>query len=388
MITFSFSGQTYQTGRIIGNLDGSKTGPALMFFGAIHGNEPSGVVALQEVFAELESNQVQIAGQLLGVVGNLSALAENKRYTAVDLNRIWTRELLQDETKNCGTRDVEYHEQQELYQLIRPMLQSNRDAYFLDLHTTSSHSAPFIAINDQLNNRSFALKIPVPTVLGIEEFLEGPLLSFLNDFGHVALAFEAGQHDDPESVQTHKSFVYRAMVAAGLITEQQLSELETVHHEHQVRLEHLGRVNRGFFEVVYKRTITGEDVFSMYPGFQNLTAIKKGEVLAKDRAGDIHAPMSGRIFMPLYQSSGNDGFFVVKKVPSWALGLSRLLRNVNFDSVLTWLPGVSRHQSYPESLLVNKKVARFLAKQVFHLLGYRRKKQDGNVMIFSRREIS
>ena len=76
---------------------------------------------------------------------------------------------------------------------------------------------PFIAINDQLNNRKFALKFPIPTVLGIEEYLEGPLLTYLNDYGHVAMAFEAGQHDDPESVTKHRSFIYLAMVAAGVI---------------------------------------------------------------------------------------------------------------------------------------------------------------------------
>lgn len=387
MITFSFSGQTYQTGRVVGNLQGSSKGPTLMFFGAIHGNEPSGVVALQEVFAELESSQVSINGQLIGVVGNLTALAVNQRYIASDLNRIWTNKILLNGNARLETLGIEFEEQQELQQLIQPLLQSDRPVYFLDLHTTSSDSAPFIAINDQLSNRRFAMKIPVPTVLGIEEFLVGPLLSYLNEFGPVALAFEAGQHDDPESAKTHKSFIYRAMVAAGIITEQQIPGYDLANDKHQIRLENLGRTNRGFFEVVHKRSITDEDNFSMNPGYQNLANIQKGEVVAKDRNGEIQAPMSGRIFMPLYQSSGNDGFFVVKKIPPWAIGLSRLLRNLNFDSALTWLPGVSRHKDHPESLLVNKHVARFLAKQIFHLLGYRRKKETGDVMIFSRREI-
>ncbi|MDG1875458.1 MAG: succinylglutamate desuccinylase/aspartoacylase family protein [Mariniblastus sp.] len=386
MITFSFSGQTYQTGRIIGNLEGSSSGPALMFFGAVHGNEPSGVVALQEVFAELESNKVPLAGKLMGVAGNLSALAENRRYIAKDLNRIWTRNQLQNSDSCREALGNEYNEQQELHHLIQPLLEGNRPAYFLDLHTTSSDSAPFIAINDQLENRRFAMKIPVPTVLGIEEFLEGPLLSYLNEFGPVALAFEAGQHDNPESAKTHKSFIYRAMVASGIMQESDIPQADQ--GKHQAHLENLGRTNRGFYEVVHKRTITNDDNFSMNPGYQNLTSIKKGEILAKDRNGQIQAPVGGRIFMPLYQSSGNDGFFVVRKIPAWAIVLSRLLRNLNFDTALTLLPGVSRHTDHPESLVINKKVARFLAKQIFHLLGYRRKKDNGDVMIFSRREIN
>ena len=91
--------------------------------------------------------------------------------------------------------------------------------------------------------------------------------------------------------------------------------------------------------------------------------------------------------MPLYQNSGEDGFFIVRKVPLWALKLSSVLRQINFEHALTWLPGVKRDSSQPHALIVNKKVARILAVEIFHLLGYRRKKDDGDTMIFSRREI-
>ena len=91
--------------------------------------------------------------------------------------------------------------------------------------------------------------------------------------------------------------------------------------------------------------------------------------------------------MPLYQSVGTDGFFLVREVPEWALKLSVLLRKINFDSFLTLLPGVSRSKEQADTLVVNKKVARFLAVELFHLLGYRRKRTEGSEMIFSRREI-
>lgn len=91
--------------------------------------------------------------------------------------------------------------------------------------------------------------------------------------------------------------------------------------------------------------------------------------------------------MPLYQSSGEDGFFIIRRVPAWALRLSIVLRKLKFERFLTWLPGVSRSKHHPDALIVNKRIARFLAIQIFHLLGYRRKQADGDVMIFSRREI-
>lgn len=403
MIKFSFSGETYQTGRIIGNIKGSGSGPVLMFIAGIHGNEPTGVLALQQVFEELATEQTRIRGHLIGVSGNLNALAKNTRFISKDLNRIWNRDFLNlyraqaanqavtnPEPDQVGTEYAiaEHAEQIELFQLIEPLISQGRQAYFIDLHTTSAPSVPFIAINDQLDNRGFALNFPVPTVLGIEEYLEGPLLSYLNDFGPVALAFEAGQHDDPESVKTHKAFVYRAMVEAGVLKEAQIPGHDSSVEKYQQRLKELGHAHHDFFEVVFRWPLSPGDQFSMNPGYNNLSPIKKGEVLARDKNGEIRAPMSGQIFMPLYQPSGEDGFFIVRRVPYWALQLSSGLRKINFDRCLTLLPGVSKSKQYPDALVVNKHVARFLAKQIFHLLGYRRKTADGDDMVFSRREIT
>jgi len=385
MIKFSFSEQSYQTGRVIGDR-GDPAGPVVAFFGGIHGNEPSGVIALQNVFNHLEANQTQLRGQVIGLAGNLPALSEKKRFISKDLNRIWDRDFFrqfQTRADLANGQPAEFLEQCELFEIIEPLLERDTPVFFIDLHTTSSDSVPFIAINDQLNNRGFALQFPVPTVLGIEEYLQGPLLSYLNDFGHVALGFEAGQHDDPESVKIHTSFIYLAMLRAGVIREMDIPDLQ----EHRQRLEERGRSDRGIFEVIYRKSISPEDGFEMEPGYRNFETIQKGESLAQDQQGEIQADREGRIFMPLYQNSGEDGFFIVRKVPMWALRLSSLLRKINFEHVLAWLPGVSRDSSQPHELVVNKKVARFLAVDIFHLLGYRRKKDDGDVWIFSRREI-
>jgi hypothetical protein len=277
----------------------------------------------------------------------------------------------------------EFAEQTEVFEIIEPLLKLDRPIYFFDLHTTSAPSVPFIAINDQLDNRNFALQFPLPTVLGIEEYLEGPLLSYINDFGHVAMAFEAGQHDDPESVNIHASFAYLAMIKAGVISASDVFDLSQ--HEH--RLENLGRDYQGFYEVIFRKPISAGDGFVMNPGYNNFTTIRAHEELALDSSGKIRSPWNGRIFMPLYQDSGNDGFFVIRDVPLWALKLSSVLRKFNFERMLVLLPGVSRSPDQEDALVVNKRVARFLANQLFHLLGYRRKRDDGTTMVFSRREI-
>ncbi len=386
MITFSFGDKSYQTSRIIGDRGSRDTGPIVVFLGGIHGNEPSGVIALQQVFDELAAGETEMQGRLIGIAGNLAALSQSKRFISQDLNRIWDNQFsrrYREPSTTTNGQPSEYVEQREIFAILEGLLELSRPIFFIDLHTTSAPSVPFLAINDQLNNRNFALKFPIPTVLGIEEYLEGPLLTYLNDYGNVALAFEAGQHDDPESVSKHRSFIYLAMVASGVVRREQIPNFS----EHQKRIEDCARSNRGFFEVIFRKPVTEDDQFAMSPGYDNFKPVKKGELLARDRLGDISSPRPGRIFMPLYQAVGNDGYFLVREVPGWALRLSAVLRKINFENFLTWLPGVSRSKDQVDALVVNKGVARFLAIELFHLLGYRRKKTDGNVMIFSRREI-
>ena len=64
--------------RIIGNIKGHNTGPTIVLFGGIHGNETAGVFALNDVFSLL--NPEHISGTLYAITGNTEALKQNKRY--------------------------------------------------------------------------------------------------------------------------------------------------------------------------------------------------------------------------------------------------------------------------------------------------------------------
>jgi succinylglutamate desuccinylase len=52
----------------------------------------------------------------------------------------------------------------------------------------------------------------------------------------------------------------------------------------------------------------------MRPGYANFQPIRRGEHLADDASGPVLAPEDGLILMPLYQSLGTDGFFLVQEV--------------------------------------------------------------------------
>ena len=54
--------------------------------------------------------------------------------------------------------------------------------------------------------------------------------------------------------------------------------------------------------------------------------------------------------------------------------------------MLVILPGVSWQDKESGTLMVNLKIARFLAKQIFHLLGFRSKKTDATHLKLNNRE--
>ena len=68
------------------------------------------------------------------------------------------------------------------------------------------------------------------------------------------------------------------------------------------------------FEILYRHGLEDSDVFEMQPGYENFQKIEKGELLAKQNGKEVLSEWDAYIFMPLYQSQGNDGFFVVQEV--------------------------------------------------------------------------
>ena len=78
-----------------------------------------------------------------------------------------------------------------------------------------------------------------------------------------------------------------------------------------------GRLPR-FLEVRDSHPLSDRDGFQMLPGFENFQPVHAGQVVARDHGGVVRCPEAARIFMPLYQEIGHDGFFLVGTVtPLW-----------------------------------------------------------------------
>lgn len=368
---------------LIASIRGSLPGPTLIILGGIHGNEPAGVLAANRVRLRMQQRRAALRGEVVLLRGNTRALEQRLRYIDVDLNRQWTAENVRiAELENQSIREVsEFLEQRELLTVVREVVSRARgEIYFVDLHTTSAHGQPFATVGDTLRNRRFALTFPLTIVLGLEEQIDGTLLEYVNNLGAITMGVEAGQHEAMTSVDHHEAVIWNATASTGNFRREDLPELE----QYQSRLK---RASGGMkvVEVRHRHAIVPEDCFKMEPGFTNFQSVRRGKVLARDRTGEIKASETGLILMPLYQTLGNDGFFLVREVKRFWLKLSALLRKLKVGHYIHLLPGVRRDPINENFLIINTRIARILPLQIFHLLGFRRLRWTDKYLVVSRR---
>ncbi len=368
--------------RVIGRYEGAADGPRVVCVGGLHGNEPAGILAIERVLEVLREEKPPFRGSFLALSGNLQALQTGERFLEEDLNRAWKYGRLERLVEMPRQeRNAEENELVELAECLDEAFEGVSRGIFLDLHTTSSPSAPFGVLADTLPNREFAFQFPVPIILGFEEQIEGSLESFLGRKGHITFGFEGGQHDDPASVDMHEAALWTALLAAGCLNRGDVAQADRAQQDLERASKGLPRV----LEIRYRKEISKGDGFRMEPGFKNFDRVERGALLARDSSGELRASERSRLFMPLYQNQGDDGYFLARRVARFWLRLSAVLRRCQLYRLATWLPGVRRHPSRPETLLVNPKIARWLVGEVFHLLGFRRERSSGPETMVSRR---
>lgn len=370
--------------RVVGAYDRGRPGPTVVVMGGIHGNEPGGVLAAERVLRRLGEEQPPFSGRLVALAGNLEALERNQRFMSRDLNRRWLPAsieglLARDESSD----DTEDREQRELLGVFGELVaQAQGPVVYLDLHTASAEGAPFTCMSDTLTNRRVAMAMPQPVILGLEEAIDGAVLDYWTERRLPGLAVEGGQHAAESTIRNLEAAIWLVLDATGCLSSGAVVDLE----EMRTRLASAAAGLPPVLEIRYHHKITPSDQFVMRPGYRTFQRVRKGEVLAQDRAGPIRAVESGYVLLPLYQGQGEDGFFLARPVRPFWLKVSAALRRSGVDRLLPLLPGVRRMRGRPDSLMVDRRVARWLVLELFHLLGYRRRRRaDARRWIFTKR---
>jgi succinylglutamate desuccinylase len=391
MSTSSDRVETSLPARWVARHAGDFRGPTFVVFGAMHGNEGTGVEAIEIVRDELAGLRARMHGTFIGLVGNTRALADGVRFLSRDLNRHWFPRDIEAlisrgrSTQSNGRASPEDFEQAELLDILHKIIAgSPKPINVLDLHSTSSRSPAFCCMSDTLVNQSLAFALRVPVIFGLEETIEGTMAGYLSDLGHVCVAFEGGVHGDPQTLSAQVASIWVGLVTAGLLRREDVPRFS----EYEEKLATVGKDLPDAVEILYRHAITPGDGFAMKPGYSSFQSLRAGEVVAEDKRGEIRSPASGRMLMPLYQGQGEDGFFVARDLGQTRLQLSRTLRRVQADRVLGLVPGFDRKKargSAGNSLRVRGGLAGEPVKELLRLFGYRRVRQDQDGLVFSRR---
>jgi len=305
--------------RILGKYTQNKTGPLLIALGAMHGNEPAGVIAIQELLQLLQNEPQQnpnfnFLGCFIGLIGNLKAYELGKRFIEKDINRQWTDKTIAHIQSNPQESLIsEEKEMQEILQLIKTELKTNNytRCVILDLHTTSSDGGIFTIPSEYDDSLEISLELHAPVVKGMLSGLKGTTLHYFTNgvlpIDTTAVTFESGQHLDELSSKRAIAAIINCMRTIGCVDK---ADVENKHDELLISYSRdLPRCS----ELVHRHHIHDGDNFVMRPNYKNFQKIQKGEHLATDKNGPILSKFDGRILMPLYQTQGEDGFFIVKE---------------------------------------------------------------------------
>lgn len=293
--------------RMIGRYSSGHKGPLLLMFGGVHGNEPSGIKALQNVFKELENTKPDIAGTVVGIAGNRQALKQEVRFLDEDLNRVWTKENIENPSDT--------YEQKEMLAIINVIehLESEinyTQRYFVDCHTTSASTLPFISVQDVNDNDKWAHRFPTYIIKGFSDIVSGCVDQYLSSLGITGFVFEAGQHESTTSVENHEGIIWLAMQEACQLNLKELTNYPDCVDKFLKK----NSPGQKTYEIYYRHDVKDGDTFKMIPGFENFQKIKEGELLAHHNGKEVRSRWNASIHMPLYQKQGSDGFFIIKEV--------------------------------------------------------------------------
>jgi len=180
-----------------------KDGPRVVFFSGVHGDEVSGVHALEKLFFDFFVGVRELhCGSLTLVRANEQALSKVCRYVKYNMNRMFREEYSADIDKNA----YEYNRTQQL----KPIL-ANCD-YFFDLHSAPIAAEPFIVVEETAF--AFYKQLGINRIMtGWSKFSSGAIggdaENYANAHGAKSATLESGSHFEKRS----NDVAYRSVVS-------------------------------------------------------------------------------------------------------------------------------------------------------------------------------
>jgi len=279
----------------------------LIVIGAMHGNEVSGLEAIQKVIDQLESHPQWLnKGKVYFIKGNISALDNKERFIDKDLNRLWLDEYIHGNHQEIA--DIK--DLKELYRLIENICQGNyTNCTLLDLHTFSAKSGIFCIPNCHKKSLDLAASFHIPFIEKLSTNLPGTALSYYGNKGVTSIVVEGGTHSSQRATANLEAAIWHLLAYEKIIKP----DLKMVENS-RARLLKEGEKYPYHLELTYRHQLENSQNFRMNDGYYNFKKIDKDEALAKLEKKEVKSPSEGYMLMPLYQKKGSDGFFIVKEI--------------------------------------------------------------------------
>jgi predicted deacylase len=186
-------------------------GPSAVVFAGVHGDEVSGVHAIEKLFFDFFVGERKLRqGSLSLVRVNEQALAAERRYMRYNLNRLF-RETYSPEIDRGS---YEFRRAQELKTLLR-----NCD-YFLDLHSAPIAQEPFVVAEQGVAD--FFSRLGIARIMtGWSKFsggaIGGDAENYANTHGAKSATLESGSHFDKRSNDVAYKAVLSFLSLLGMI---------------------------------------------------------------------------------------------------------------------------------------------------------------------------
>jgi succinylglutamate desuccinylase len=258
--------------RITANGDGAR----VVFFSGIHGNEVSGVHAIEKLlFDFFAGSRVLNRGSLTLVRANDQALAAEQRYIKLNMNRLF-RDGYDDEVDRAC---YEFLRTQQL----KPLLESAD--YFLDFHSAPSAQEPFLVAEQKAVDFYSNLGIG-QIITGWSKFSAGSIggdaENFAGSHGAIAATLESGSHFDKSAIDVS----YRAAIAMLQLLD-------------MIDPTQANSVNKPKIVDMYAVLTKGYPDFRYAGEATNFQPIRKGEIYAYQNGGPLTVEEDSYLLIPM-----------------------------------------------------------------------------------------
>jgi succinylglutamate desuccinylase len=296
-----------QNEHLIQALENTKSPEKLIVIGGMHGNEKSGIEAIERVVEKLKSKPGKISGNIYFVRGNLPALRMDERFVETDLNRIWDDRFIHDSGTYQGP---DFNQLREIHALIEKICpDSFENCTLLDLHTFSADDGIFCIPAGNHESIELARYYGIPLIEKLSRALPETALNYYGNKGMRSVVFEGGKHNTPEATYNLEAALWLTMEFLGIVNKKDFPVVENFR-------KHLLKISENYphhLELIYHHKLTDYKNYKMNRGYYNFKKIKARETVALQNKKPVQSPYGGFMLMPLYQKKGSDGFFIVQE---------------------------------------------------------------------------